>query len=35
LNHLRDVMFKKLRDSERRTRNGDRKRGDQCNQARR
>ena len=35
LNHLRDVMFKKLRDSERRTRNGDRKRGDRGHQARR
>jgi hypothetical protein len=35
LNHLRDVMFKKLRDSEGRTRNGDRKRGDRCDQARR
>jgi hypothetical protein len=29
------VMFKKLRDSERRTRNGDRKRGDRGHQARR
>jgi hypothetical protein len=35
LNHLRDVMFKKLRSSEGRERNGDRKRGDRCNQARR
>jgi hypothetical protein len=32
LNHLRDVMFKKLRDSERRTRYGDRKRGDRGRQ---
>ena len=35
LNHLRDVMFKKLRDSEGRTRNGDRKRQDRGHQARR
>ena len=46
LNHLRDVMFKKLRDSnpathkrcaghERRTRNGDRKKGDRGYQTRR
>jgi hypothetical protein len=28
LNHLRDVMFDKLRACERRTRNGDRKTGD-------
>ncbi len=35
LNHLRDVMFKKLRDSERRTRYGDRKTGDRGHQARR
>ena len=35
LNHLRDMMFKKLRDSERRTRNGDRKTGDRGHQARR
>jgi hypothetical protein len=33
LNHLRDVMFKKLRDCERRTRYGDRKRGDRGHQA--
>jgi hypothetical protein len=32
LNHLRDVMFKKLRDSERRTRNGDRKKKDRGHQ---
>ena len=35
LNHLRDVMFKKLRSSEGRMRNGDRKRGDRGHQARR
>ena len=35
LNHLRDVMFKKLRDSERRTRYGDRKTGDRGHQTRR
>jgi len=35
LNHLRDVMFKKLRASEGRMRNGDRKTGDRGHQARR
>lgn len=35
LNHLRDVMFEKLRSNEGRMRNGDRKRGDRCYQARR
>jgi hypothetical protein len=35
LNHLRDAMFEKLRESERRTRHGDRKRADRCPQARR
>jgi hypothetical protein len=33
LNHLRDVMFKKLRDSERRTRYGDRPGGHRARQA--
>jgi hypothetical protein len=33
LNHLRDVMFKKLRNNERRTRYGDRKTGDRYHQA--
>ena len=33
LNHLRDVMFKKLRENEGRTRYGDRKRGDRIHQA--
>ena len=35
LNHLRDVMFEKLREYERRTRYGDRKRGDRGHQNRR
>ncbi|MGB5616528.1 MAG: hypothetical protein WBM78_06800 [Desulfobacterales bacterium] len=35
LNHLRDVMFEKLRECERRTRYGDRKRGDRGHQSRR
>ena len=33
LNHLRDAMFEKLRESERRTRHGDRKRADRGHQA--
>jgi len=33
LNHLRDVMFDKLRKNEGRTRYGDRKRGDRIDQA--
>jgi hypothetical protein len=33
LNHLRDVMFKKLRDNEGRTRDDHRKRGDRAGQA--
>jgi len=33
LNHLRDMMFEKLRENERRTRHGDRKRGDRAGQA--
>ncbi len=33
LNHLRDVMFDKLRNQEGRTRYGDRKRGDRAGQA--
>ena len=32
LNHLRDVLFEKLRENERRTRHGDRKRGDRASQ---
>jgi hypothetical protein len=35
LNHLRDVMFEKLRKTEGRTRNGNRKRGDRCHQTKR
>jgi hypothetical protein len=35
LNHLRDVMFDKLRENEGRTRYGDRKRSDRIDQARR
>ncbi len=35
LNYLRDVMFKQLRDSERRMRDGAGKRGDRGRQARR
>jgi len=33
LNHLRDVMFRKLRDNEGRTRDDHRKRGDRAGQA--
>ena len=35
LNHLRDVLFEKLRENERRARNGDRKRDDRGRQDRR